>query len=238
MPNTALDRSLLRGLPLFEGLAAVDLDDVLSQAVSRRYAAGGIVFEQGQSAEHFYVLLHGRLRVTQVTAEGQQIVVRMVSPGDLFGIAKALRRGDYPGTASAVLESTALAWPMSAWSDILGAHPAFAVNAMQVMGERLQEAQSRVREISTEVVERRVGHAVLRLASQSGYPEKDGIRIDFPISKQDIAEMTGTTLHTVSRILSIWEEAGLVSGGRKKLLVRDPHRLLLIADGLEPALTK
>jgi CRP-like cAMP-binding protein len=79
---------------------------------------------------------------------------------------------------------------------------------------------------------------VLRLARQSGYPEGNGIRIDFPISKQDIAEMTGTTLHTVSRILTAWEAAGLVSAGRQKLLVKNPHQLLLIADGLEAVLAK
>jgi CRP-like cAMP-binding protein len=77
---------------------------------------------------------------------------------------------------------------------------------------------------------------VLRLVQQSGKREPEGIRIDFPISKQDLAEMTGTTLHTVSRILTAWEEAGLVDSGRQKLLVKDPHRLLLIADGVEPGL--
>jgi CRP-like cAMP-binding protein len=196
------------------------------------------VFEQGGAAERFFVLLHGRLRVTQVTPEGHQVVVRMVSAGDLFGIAKVLQRTDYPGTATAVLESVALAWPMSVWSDVVDGYPVFAVNAMQVMGERLQEAQSRIKEFSTEIVERRVGHAVLRLARQSGYPEGNSIRIDFPISKQDIAEMTGTTLHTVSRILTAWEAAGLVSAGRQKLLVKNPHQLLLIADGLEAVLAK
>ena len=96
------------------------------------------------------------------------------------------------------------------------------------------EAQQRLRELSTEEVERRVAHAVLRLANQSGKREDGGIRIDFPISKQDIAEMTGTTLHTVSRILTAWEAAGLVEGGRQKLLVRDPHGLVLLGDGLSP----
>jgi CRP-like cAMP-binding protein len=238
MPTALLDRTLIRDLPLFERMDDAALDDVLQQASSQRYAAGETAFEQGGAAERFFVLLHGRLRVTQVTPEGHQVVVRMVSPGDLFGIAKVLQRTDYPGTATAVLESVALAWPMSAWSDVVDDYPAFAVNAMQVMGERLQEAQSRIREFSTEAVERRVGHAVLRLARQSGYPEGNGIRIDFPISKQDIAEMTGTTLHTVSRILTAWEEAGLVGTGRQKLLVKNPHHLLLIADGIEAALAK
>ena len=76
-----------------------------------------------------------------------------------------------------------------------------------------------------------VAHAVLRLIDQAGRKEGNGIRIDFPISRQDIAEMTGTTLHTVSRILSAWEAKGLVEGGRQKLLVRDAAGLATLAEG-------
>lgn len=234
MPHSPINRALVKLLPLFEKVSDQELDDILASATSRRYTAGDAVFEQGQTADQFFVLLHGRLRVTQVTPEGQQVIVRMVNPGDLFGIARALRRPDYPGTANAVSESIALAWPMAQWDVFMEGHPALAVNAMQTMGGRLQEAHARLREMATEEVERRVAHAVLRLANQSGRKESEGIRIDFPVSKQDIAEMTGTTLHTVSRILTAWESAGLVRGGRQKLLVRDPHRLLLIGDGLAP----
>jgi CRP-like cAMP-binding protein len=232
--NTQINRATVQGLALFERLQPVEIDEILRTASSRRYPVGDQVFEQGQTADQFFVLLHGRLRVTQVTSEGQQVVVRMVNPGDLFGIAKALRRLDYPGTATAVAESVVLAWPMGMWSEFLDRHPSLAVSAMQTVGSRLLEAQQRLRELSTEEVERRVAHAVLRLANQSGKREENGVRIDFPISKQDIAEMTGTTLHTVSRILTAWEAAGLVEGGRQKLLVRDPHNLMLIGDGLKP----
>jgi CRP-like cAMP-binding protein len=232
--QTPINRAAVQGLALFEQLEPGQIDDVLRSAGSRRYAPGDAVFEQGQTATQFFVLLHGRLRVTQVTSEGQQVVVRMVNPGDLFGIAKALRRLDYPGTATAVSESVVLSWPMSLWNDFLEQYPSLAVSAMQTMGSRLLEAQQRLRELSTEEVERRVAHAVLRLVNQSGKKEEEGVRIDFPISKQDIAEMAGTTLHTVSRILTAWEAAGLVVGGRQKLLVRDPHQLVLIGDGLKP----
>lgn len=231
MPPPALDKSLLDGLPVFAGLSATAIEDVLDKSGSIRYPRGEAVFEQGQSAGFFYLLLHGRLRVTQITPEGQQIIVRMVNPGDLFGMAKALQRRDYPGTATAVTDSVVLRWPMEVWQGLIDRHPAFAVNVMQVIASRLQDAHTRIREMSTEAVERRVGHAVLRLVNQSGRKEEGGIRIDFPISRQEIAEMAGTTLHTVSRILSAWESAGIVDGGRQKLLVRDPHRLLLLADG-------
>ncbi|MCY1237843.1 Crp-like helix-turn-helix domain protein [compost metagenome] len=84
--------------------------------------------------------------------------------------------------------------------------------------------------MSTEEVERRVAHTVLRLAEQAGKPEGGGVRIDFPISRQDIAEMTGTTLHTVSRILSAWEGQGLVQGGRQKLMLKDIPGLRRLAE--------
>jgi CRP-like cAMP-binding protein len=229
-----IDRSLVQGFDLFEGLGPEEIDDMLGQATSRRYPMGEVVFEQGSQAEHFFLLLHGRLRVTQVTAEGQQVVVRMVNPGDLFGIARALRRKDYPGTATAAADSIALVWQMGAWDHLVAAHPALAVNAIRTIGGRLQEAQTRMRELATEAVERRVAHAVLRLANQAGKREAGGVRIDFPLSKQDIAEMTGTTLHTVSRIFTAWEAGGLIEGGRQKLKVCDPHELVLIGDGLKP----
>lgn len=238
MSVAPLDRSLIRGLALFEGMDEMALDDLLAVASGRRYAAGEVVFGQGQPATEFYVLLHGRLRVTQLTADGQQVVIRMVNPGDLFGIARALQRPDYPGTATAVADSVALSWPMAAWSGIIDQHPAFAVATMNTVGTRLQEAHTRIREMSTEAVERRVGHAVLRLVKQAGKHEVDGVRIDFPVTKQDLAEMSGTTLFTVSRILGAWQDAGIVDAGRQKLIVRDPHRLLLIADGVEAGLLR
>ena len=229
-----IDRSLVQGFELFDGLRPEEIDDMLALATSRRYPLAEIVFEQGSEADQFFLLLHGRLRVTQVTAEGQQVVVRMVHPGDLFGIARALRRKDYPGTATAAADSIALVWPTSAWDELVSTHPILSINAMRTIGDRLQEAQTRMRELATEAVERRVAHAVLRLANQAGKREAGGVRIDFPLSKQDIAEMTGTTLHTVSRIFTAWEAEGLIEGGRQKLKICDPHELVLIGDGLKP----
>jgi CRP-like cAMP-binding protein len=230
-PMATLDRGLIKGLALFQNMGDGELDLLLGGASSRRIAAGLAVFEQGAPAAEFFVLLHGRLKVTQVTPDGQQIVVRVVNPGDLFGIAHALQRRDYPGTATAAVDSIALVWPMSAWDEAMRNHPSLASNAMQTIGQRLQEAHTKLREMATEDVERRVAHAVLRLVKQSGKKTPEGIRIDFPISREDIAQMTGTTLHTVSRILSAWETAGLVEGGRQKLMVKDAHRLQMLAEG-------
>ncbi|KSV62057.1 Crp/Fnr family transcriptional regulator [Sinorhizobium sp. Sb3] len=226
----ALDRTLVKSLPLFQKMSDQELDSLLTRATVRRVPQNEAVFEQGAQADFFFLLLHGRLKVTQVTKDGQQIIVRVVNPGDLFGFARALQRRDYPGTATAATESLVLAWPTELWNVFVEKNPHLAVNAMHTIGQRLDEAHTRIREMSTEEVERRVAHTVLRLAEQAGKPDGGGIRIDFPISRQDIAEMTGTTLHTVSRILSAWEGQGLVQGGRQKLTLKDIPGLRRLAE--------
>lgn len=229
----ALDRTLVKSLPLFQKMSDQELDRLLAHATVRRVPQNEAVFEQGAAADSFYLLLHGRLKVTQVTRDGQQIIVRVVNPGDLFGFARALQRSDYPGTAMTATESLVLAWPTELWNVFVESNPHLAINAMHTIGQRLDEAHTRIREMSTEEVERRVAHAVLRLAEQAGKREELGVRIDFPISRQDIAEMTGTTLHTVSRILSAWEGRGLVQGGRQKLLLCDLAGLRRLAEQVE-----
>lgn len=225
-----IDKSVVKSFSMFEKMPDRDIEALLSQAVTKRVGPGEAFFEQGAPATHFFLLVNGRLKVTQVTADGQQIIVRVVHPGDLFGFAKALRRTDYPGTALGVIESLAICWPTELWPQFIDRSPHLAVSALNTIGQRLEEAHTRIREMSTEEVERRVAHTVLRLSKQAGRREPGGVRIDFPISRQDIAEMTGTTLHTVSRILSAWESKGLVEGGRQKLLVCDLAGLQALAD--------
>ncbi|EEW87151.1 LOW QUALITY PROTEIN: bacterial regulatory protein, partial [Brucella melitensis bv. 1 str. 16M] len=152
-------------------------------------------------------------------------------PRRFFGFAMALGREDYPGTPLAVVDCSVIAWPMEMMTAFMASNPALAVNTMQMIGRRLDAAHSRIREISTQEVEQRVAHAVLRLVREAGIQEDTGLRIDFPVSRQDIAELTGTTLHTVSRIVSQWQSKGWVEGGRQSLLVRDLRRLRQIAEG-------
>jgi CRP-like cAMP-binding protein len=225
-----MDRSILRGIPLVAKMSEAQLDRLTAQASAGRIPQGEAVFEQGDPAKAFYLLLHGRLKVTQVTSDGQQIIVRVVHPGDLFGFTRALNRPDYPGTATAAVDSLVVAWPTESWDSFVEDNPHLAMNAIGTIGRRLDEAHTRIREMSTQEVERRVAHTVLRLVGQAGRSERGGTSVDFPISRRDIAEMTGTTLYTVSRILSSWEAQGLVEGGRQKLMVRDIPGLTRLAE--------
>src|SRR3954471_4689583 len=119
-----LDRSVVANVPLFAGFPAEDLDEILREARSVRYPKDSSVFEQGAEAHSFYVLLHGHLRVEKTTPQGQQIVVRYVSAGELFGVAQAMGIKNYPATAIAVVDSVALSWPSTLWPELIAKFPA------------------------------------------------------------------------------------------------------------------
>ena len=224
-----LDVSLIADLPPFEGMKPADLGDLLSRARSHYYAKGEHIFRQGEEAGHFYVLLDGHIRVVKVTPEGEQIIARYISSGELFGIAKAIGRDTYPANALAAVDCVALVWPNSIWQATIERYPSFSTNTYRTLGGRLLDAQDRIVEMATERVEQRVANAILKLAKQTGRTTGDGVLIDFPISRQDLSEMTGTTLHTVSRLISAWETSGLIKSGRQKITVVEGDSLLRIA---------
>ncbi|GLR87837.1 Crp/Fnr family transcriptional regulator [Bradyrhizobium iriomotense] len=225
-----VDPSLVAHLPLFAGFTNEELEEILREARSSRHPKNSAVFVQGEDAHSFFLLLHGHVRAAKTTPTGEQIVVRYVAPGETFGLAMAIGLTQYPATATAVDDSVVLAWPTGAWPRLVQKFPALATNTLQTVGTRLQESHTRMLEMSTQQVEQRVAHALLRLAKQSGKKLDHGIEIDFPISRQDIAQMTGTTLHTVSRILSGWESQGLVESGRQRIILREPHKIFVLAE--------
>lgn len=226
-----IDRSVIAGLPLFDGLSDADLDVIVEDASASRYSKDAHVFDQGAEAYSFFLLLDGHIRVVRITPDGQQVIARYISAGELFGIAPAIGRTTFPANAVAAVDCLVLSWPTSSWQTLARRFPVFASNTYAMVGRRLQESQDRIVEMSTEQVERRIAHALLRLVKQTGRKTEEGFLIDLPITRQDIAEMTGTTLHTVSRTLSEWEVKGLVKSARRKVTVVEPHQLFLVAEG-------
>lgn len=219
-------------VPLFEGLPADTLARVVKLAHPKPLASGGFFFNEGDQADLFFVLTAGRVRLSQLTPEGHQVVLRLITPGDAFGGVGAFDEPTYPVSAQAVEASIALAWTSSTMRQLLETEPRIAVNALRFVAARYHDLQRRFRQAMTERVERRVARAVLRLVRDAGRRVDAGVEIDFPVSRQDIAEMTGTTLYTVSRLLSAWEEQGIVRGGRQRIVLTKPHALVAIAEDL------
>ena len=223
-----LDESLLTHLPPFSRLEKRQIRTILDQASSRRYDEGVAIFREEHPAERFFMLLDGYVRVVRITSTGDQVTALHIPPGQLIGIARAIGRETYPATAMTASESLALSWPMALWDSFVAEYDGFATETYKTLGKRLGEVQNKIVEMATLQVEQRVANALLRLINQTGRKVENGIEIDFPITRQDLSELTATTLHTVSRLLSGWEKQGLVESRRKRIVVRDPHALVVL----------
>jgi len=217
---------------LFEGIDSEALTVVAASSRLHRIKKGAYFFYQDQPARTLYMLVEGRVKFTQVTAEGQQVLLRAIGPGEIFGTVAALGDALHPASAQASTDCIALIWRDEVIAGLMDHFPRIALNVARFLAERLREFQDRYRELATERVERRVAHTLLRLAQQLGEAAEEGVLIDLPLTRQDIAEMSGTTLFTVSRILSAWQHQGIVRTGRARVVICSRDQLLAIAEDL------
>jgi CRP/FNR family transcriptional regulator, nitrogen oxide reductase regulator len=225
--------SLLAGVPLFRGLDEASLAVAAEGARLVRAAGGRTFFREGDPARLFYVLRRGRVKFTKISAEGHEVILRVIGPGEPFGgVAAFADTGTYPVTARALEACDAHAWDGARITALMHRFPAIAINAARMIAARLHDLQEQHGQLMTERVERRIARALLRLAQHAGRRVEGGVEIDFPLSRQDLAQMTGTTLFTVSRTLSAWQHDGLITTGRRRVTVRQPHRLVRIAEDL------
>ncbi|MHB8731138.1 MAG: Crp/Fnr family transcriptional regulator [bacterium] len=222
--------ALLASSPLLKGLTPGQFREVAASAHHRTVEPHGFFFRQGDPAAVIYVLLTGEVKLTQVHPDGQEVIHRLIWPGEVFGGIAAWGDSVYPVSAEAVQTSEAFAWEGPTMMRLLERYPAVALNTLHLMIARVHELQNRVTELTMERVEQRVARAFRRLAARVGRRVDRGILIDLPLSRQDIAELTGTTLYTASRIISHWETLGVVEAGRERLLILSPDRLESIAE--------
>ena len=226
-----VELSSVASFPMFARFAAADLQDILAASRTIRIQKNGHVFVQGETAHSFFVLLQGYVRATKTAADGEEFVVRYLSPGEMFGVAAAIGLDHYPASAVAVVDAILLSWPSANWQTLATKHPELAANALRTVGTRLQDAHTRVIELTTEEVEQRIARALLRLAEQAGRPVERGIEIEFPLRRQDVAQLTDTTLHSASRVLSSWEQRQLISSDHQRIVICDSKALSYIAEG-------
>lgn len=222
----ALKCDFLHGLSRDASLA------FLAAGRERRIESGVLLFNQDEPATVFYLLLAGIVRMAQVTPEGHQVIVHHVTPGEGIGIIVVLSNMRYPVSAETLETCMLLSYDAETTRQLMLQYPQLAINGLRMIAQHFVQISARYRELATERVERRVAHALLRLVRQVGKKSDDGILIDIPLSRQDLAEMTGTTLYTTSRILSQWEKSGWIKTGREQVILLEPHEIVAIAEDL------
>lgn len=214
--------------PLFRGASERERCDIAAWARECAAARRQVFVAQGQPAEESLLLCAGRVKITQVSADGQEFIVRLVGPGEHFG-GLGLPPGDvHPATAEALEPSIALQWNRRQLDEIIEGSPVLHGNALRIVAQRLRSAEERCREMATERVAQRVAHTLFRLLGHIGRPADGAVYVS--LTREELAQMSGTTLFTVSRLFSQWEAEGLIRPRREGVLIDDSAGLVRVAE--------
>ncbi len=217
---------------LFKGLSDSQLENIIGSGFHRNLKPKSVLFHQGDPANRIYMVKRGRLKLSMLNEQGGEVIIRFINSGETTAAVASLKDKDYPVTAETVGETEVTGWDKATILGLMSDYPAIAINLLNTVLERINEVQQRYLELSTERVEQRIARSLLRLMQSTGLKKPEGILINFPLSREDIAKLSGTTLYTVSRTLSKWGKIGWIKSGRERITITDPHALVLFSENV------
>lgn len=213
---------------LFVGLTREVCIQLASCARARTYARDELLFMQGQPMRNLVLLQSGSVKLTQLSSGGEEVILWMRGKGDAVGLNTDAPSCSHTCSARALETCNALTWEYSRLQNFLIDNPQIRKNINQILSSRLQELEERFREVATEKVAKRLALTLLRLVKRVGKAHHAGVQIS--LSREELAQMTGTTLFTISRILSKWSDEGFILPRCEAVVVRDASRLGQVGD--------
>jgi CRP-like cAMP-binding protein len=220
-----------RSRPFFRRLAPEDLGRLASIAVSRTYEKGDVVFSEGDAPAYLHTIASGRVKVVKRMASGREVILEIMGPGDPVGAVVAYEDRPYPATAVALETVQALLLPRSELFAMLEQHPSVVRGFLSGMARRIVELTQRIPEVAGGRVETRFALLFLKLSENLGRAEGDAVFIPLPLGRQDLADLTGTTLETSIRVMSRWGKEGIVLTSADGFRVFDREALERLAGG-------
>ena len=202
----------------FSEIAGADCAAIVADAQEVQFQRHSTIFSEGSPAAQVALLLSGCMKVTK-GGEGQGVILRLNGPGDMLGKMGTQTRANHLYTSYAVQPSSALVWETDTFEAVMVRFPLLRRNIASMLERHLNELEIRYREVSTEKVSSRLSNLLVRLVKQVGR-RIDGCS-EIALSRRELAQLTGTTLFTVSRLLCQWEAQGIVSARREVVLVHD-----------------
>jgi CRP-like cAMP-binding protein len=216
---------------LFTGLSQRECLEIASCARARTFARDEVLFSQGQPVQNLILLESGSVKLTQLSSAGSEVLMWMSGSGEAVSVNAEPIACNHTCSARAMEHCRTLVWEYQRLQALLNQYPQLRKNISRILANRLQELEERFREVATERVAKRLALTLLRLLKSVGRPSGEGIQVS--LTREELAQMTGTTLFTISRVLSRWAEQGFVHPMRESVVVNDPRRLESVSDDLE-----
>ena len=214
---------ILRKSPIFSSLNDDELTELAGLAIERGFMPNEFIFWDGDAPEWFYMVAEGKVKVLKHSSLGKEFIIAFFGPGEMFGEVAVFESKPYPASAQTVTETRVVGVKRDDFLSFLANRPQVALKTINVLGGRLRDAQSRLRDLAGERVEQRLAGTLVMLCSKLGP--------DLPFAQQEIANMTGTTSETTSRVLSQLKDRGIIHSGRSKIVILDELKLRLLSEG-------
>lgn len=222
---------VLAHAPYFAGLSPDAIAAIDARMHVRGYPEGAPIYQAGDPATHLFVLATGKVKLVRPALDGTDVLVDVITPGGLFGSLAALGDASYPDSARSLTVTCALSISAAGFRAVLREHPQVALAALDDVAGRLEQAHAAVRRLSGGTVEQRVASTLLTLADKLGEPRGNAILLQLPLTRADLAAMTGTTTESVSRTVSRLRRDGIINTGRRWTSILDRARLTAVAEG-------
>ena len=228
--STALSQraALVQQFPVFSNISLADCREIVSTAYEKEFSRRQTISLQGDPVRQVLLLISGCVKVTQLGQNGTEVILRLSGPGEIVGATGLCLHRNHCSTARTIQPSKALIWDAAVFEAAAERFPILRRNAARILDERLRELEERFREISTEKVAPRLGHEIARLLRQVGQRVNGAVEIN--LSREELAQLTGTTLFTVCRLLSQWDELGIVKTRREAVIVHNIQALVDLSE--------
>ena len=217
--------TVLRATPVFRKLAPADRQTIARAASVRHYAKGDTIFEQGADSDAFYTIASGRVKIFKMMPNGKDLILEVFGPGDPLGAVAAYLGRPFPASASALEDTTCVVIPRADFFRLLEQHPSLVRGLLLGLTTRLVELTNRLAELTGGRIEPRFARLFLKVAGEMGRPERGGTFIPLALSRQELADMTGTTIETCIRIMSRWAKQDIVRTEKDGFVILDRKAL-------------
>jgi CRP/FNR family transcriptional regulator len=207
------------------------MDALAALAQEQRHRAREYVFMEGDPARWLYVVKTGRVKILRHSRAGRDVVLEMFGPGEVFGGVAVIEQRSYPASAQAVEASTVVRIPAETVLALSERYPSLIREMALMIGRRLRAAHESVKSLAIDPVEARLAARLLRLAESDGARGPRGVTLPFHLTRQSLADMTGTTVETTIRVVSRWLKEGLVDDADGRLVIRNVAALRAVAEG-------
>lgn len=221
---------LLAGIPLFRRLSDDDRRRVAAVARLREYERGARIFDEGDPSDNFFIVVSGRVKVHKLAPNGNEVILELFGPGGPLGAVAAYESRPYPASATTMESSTCLLIPRQDFFALLEQHPSLVRGLLGSLTLRLVELTSRLSELAGGRLEPRFARLFLKLADQLGREDRGGMFIPLHLSRQELADLMGTTIETSIRIMSRWGKEGLIVTETDGFVITDRRKLETLAE--------